>query len=59
MGKSATKQSPVIERRYQPDEGICARAVEVLLKKKAAPDGRPEDEKERSKDDSLARTHCT
>ena len=38
--------SPIVERRYEPDEGACVRAVEILLKsvrKEGGPDNRPED----------------
>lgn len=38
--------SPIVERRYEPDEGACVRAVEILLKsvrKEGGPDNRLKD----------------
>jgi len=51
---------PVVERRYLDEPDACVRAVELLLKKHGkkgtALRSRPDDEKERSGNDSLAKT---
>ena len=52
-----TRLNVVVERRYEPDKALCTRAVESLLKSKAAEPrqaGRFEDEKDVSRNDSLA-----
>jgi hypothetical protein len=48
---------PSVERRYEPDEGACVRAVEILLESVMKEDGPPtvrENAKERTKDDFRA-----
>ena len=62
MRAASTNRNAIIERSYEPDEGVCARAIESLLKNEAAGPrqaGRLEDEKGVSKNDSLARPQYT
>jgi len=57
---SQSNTAPVVERRYLAERDACMRAVELLLTrrgtKKAGGRDAAGDEKERSRNDSLAKT---
>ena len=51
---SGSKRSVLVSRNYNAAPDYCARVLELLLKKPVRKEGRPDDAKERSMDDSSA-----